>query len=80
MEQFTKMALEKLVHAMAVKKQAIERTFLTEVWMYVDPQPSYGTNTKMGVQMTKFMKEQAAIYNAQYVKDANGKNARIEFV
>lgn len=80
MEFNTKVALEKLVYAMSVNKQTIKRTFLTEVWMHVDPQPDYGTNTKMGKEMTSFMKEQAAIYNAQYVKDANGKGARIEFI
>lgn len=79
MELYTKIALEKLVYAMAVKKQAVKRTFLTEVWMHVDPQPDYGTNTKMGKEMTVFMKEQAALYGAEYVKDANGKGARIEF-
>lgn len=80
MEPHIKVALERLVYSMYVKKQPVSRTFLTGIWMHVDPQPDYGTDTKMGKEMTTFMKSQAAIYMGKYIKDANGKNARIEFV
>lgn len=79
MNQNAKAALKQIVYVMAVKKQAIERTFLSGVWMHIDPQPDYGTRTKMGKELTTFMKAEAAIYGGEYVKDSNGKNARIQF-
>lgn len=79
MNENAKVALQRLVYAMAVKKQTVERTFLSQVWQHIDPQPSYGTRTMMGKELTTFMKAEAAKIGAQYVKDSNGRRARIEF-
>lgn len=79
MNLYAKIALDKLVYAMSIKRQPVQRTFLSGVWQHIDPQPTYGTKTMMGKELTTFMKEAAAKYDAQYVKDSNGRNARIEF-
>lgn len=79
MNLHAKIALQKLVYAMAVKKQSIARTFLSQVWQHIDPQPDYGTRTMMGKELTVFMKDSAVLYGGQYVKDSNGRNARIDF-
>lgn len=79
MHPTAKIALERIVYAMFEKKQPVTRSFLSGVWMHIDPQPDYGTRTKMGKDLTTFMKREAQLYQGRYVKDANGRNARIEF-
>lgn len=57
----------------------ISRKNVAEAWLREDEQPTYGTNTPFGRAASVYMKEIADELGGKYIKDPNGKNARIEF-
>ena len=60
-------------------KRVIARRDLVRDILDVNPQNTYGTNTPFGANFTKHLRAIAAQQGASYVKDLNGKNARLEF-
>ena len=71
--------LDKIVNFKQSQSQPVLRTFIAKVALELQPTDTYGTKTQFGRHITKYMEETAANLNAHYVKDANGRNARIEF-
>jgi hypothetical protein len=60
-------------------KRSIKRRDLVASILVVNPQSSYGCNSPFGANFTKHLRIIANQSGAQYVKDKNGKNARLEF-
>jgi hypothetical protein len=60
-------------------KRVITRKELVRKILAVNPQSTYGTNTPFGANFTKHLRTIAKQTGGNYVKDTNGKNARIEF-
>lgn len=59
--------------------QVIYRQDLVKRILGVNPQPDYGTGVPFGANFTKHLRAIAAQQGGQYVKDKNGRNARIQF-
>lgn len=70
--------LESIVKFNQAKGNPTSRSLLGTVRGKIDPQPTYGTKTAMGVDLTKFCGDMSKKHNLKYVKDANGRNARLE--
>jgi hypothetical protein len=60
-------------------KNVIYRRDLVRDILGINPQPDYGTGVPFGANFSKHLRNIAKAHGANYVKDANGKNARIEF-
>lgn len=60
-------------------QRTIRRKDLVRKILGVNPQPDYGTGVPFGANFTKHLRAIAVAQGGQYVKDSNGKNARIEF-
>jgi hypothetical protein len=57
----------------------VTRKSVAEAWLREDEQPTYGTQTPFGRAASVYLKEIATELGGKYLKDTNGKNARIEF-
>lgn len=60
-------------------KKTIRRKDLVAKILGVNPQDDYGTGVPFGANFTKHLRTIATANGGQYVKDTNGRNARIEF-
>lgn len=59
--------------------KTIKRKELVHKILGVNPQRDYGTGVPFGANFTKHLRAIAAAQGGKYVKDTNGRNARIEF-
>lgn len=59
--------------------RTIHRKELVRKILGVNPQPDYGTGVPFGANFSKHLRTIAQQEGGKYVKDSNGKNARIEF-
>ena len=70
--------LESVVKFNQSRNQPTARSFLGTIRGKIDPQPTYNTKTEMGVDLTKFCEQMVKKHGLRYVKDTNGRNARLE--
>jgi hypothetical protein len=70
--------LESIVKFNMSKGNPTSRSLLGKLRGEIDPQPTYGTKTAIGIDLTRFCEDMAKKYGLKYVKDANGRNARLE--
>jgi hypothetical protein len=60
-------------------KKTIRRKDLVQQILQVNPQKTYGDRSPFGANFTKHLRDIAVQQGGRYVKDTNGRNARIEF-
>ena len=70
--------LESIVKFNMSKGNATSRALLGKLRGEIDPQPTYGTPTAIGIDLTRFCEDMSKKHGLKYVKDANGRKARLE--
>jgi hypothetical protein len=70
--------LEGVVKFNMTRGNPTTRKLLGQIRGEIDPQPTYGTKTAMGVDLTTFCESMVKKHGLKYVKDANGRKARLE--
>jgi hypothetical protein len=70
--------LEGIVKFNMSRGNSTTRALLGKIRGEIDPQPTYGTKTSIGVDLTTFCESMAKKHGLKYVKDPNGRKARLE--